>query len=46
MVKKIQAYIPMYTEVIEDQREVFKAHMGIYPEEFDEWVAYQNRFGK
>ena len=44
--KKIEAWIPMSTEVIEDQREVFKAHMGMYPEEFDEWVAYQNRLGK
>lgn len=44
--KKIQAWIPMSTEAIEDQREAFKANMGMYPEEFDEWVDYQNRLGQ
>lgn len=31
--KVIKMWIPMSTEVIEDQREAFKYHMGIYPEE-------------
>lgn len=39
--RKIQVWIPMSTELIEDQREAFKDNMGMYPEEFNQMLNEQ-----